>query len=143
MIKRALELAGVGGVDAEIGRKLHRAAHALGDVAERAVGEDRRVQRGEKVVVVRHHRAEIFLHQVGMVLHRFGERAEDDAQLAELFLERGGHGDAVEDRVHGHAGEPLLLVERNAELLEGAPHFGIDFVQAVELLFLSWARSSR
>ena len=30
----ALELSGVGGVDAEIGGELHRAAHALGNVAE-------------------------------------------------------------------------------------------------------------
>ena len=38
--QRALELAGVRGVDAEVGRELHRAAHALRDVAERAVAED-------------------------------------------------------------------------------------------------------
>ena len=31
--QRALELPGVLGVDAEVGRQLHRAAHALGDVA--------------------------------------------------------------------------------------------------------------
>ena len=50
--QRALKLAGLGLVDAEIGRKLHRAAHALGDVAERPIGEDRRVQR--RIEVVRH-----------------------------------------------------------------------------------------
>ena len=39
--QRALELAGVLLVDAEIGRKLHRAAHARRHIDERAVGEDR------------------------------------------------------------------------------------------------------
>ena len=48
--QRALELAGVLLVDAEIGRQLHRAAHARRHVDERAVGEHRRVERGEEVV---------------------------------------------------------------------------------------------
>ena len=82
--QRPLELAGVGGVDAEVGGQLHRAADALGDVAERAVGEDRRVQRRVVVVRVGHDRAEILAHQVGMLLHRFRERAEDDALLGQL-----------------------------------------------------------
>ncbi len=83
--ERALELAGLRGVDAEIGRKLHRTAHALGDVAERAVGEDGGIQRGKKIVRVRHDRAEIFFHQVGMLLHRLAERAENDALFRELL----------------------------------------------------------
>ena len=45
--QRALELAGVLLVDAEIGRQLHRAAHARRHVDERAVGEHRRVERRE------------------------------------------------------------------------------------------------
>ena len=38
----ALKLAGVFGVDAEVGGQLHRAADALGDVAEGAIAERRR-----------------------------------------------------------------------------------------------------
>src|SRR5262249_28551329 len=38
----ALELTCVAGVDAEIGRQLHRTANALRDVRERSVAEDRR-----------------------------------------------------------------------------------------------------
>ena len=57
--QRALELAGALRVDAEIGGQLHRAAHALRDVDEGAVGEDRAVQRREEVVALRHHRAEV------------------------------------------------------------------------------------
>ena len=48
--QRALELAGVLLVDAEIGRQFHRAAHARRDVDERAVGEDGRVQRRVEIV---------------------------------------------------------------------------------------------
>src|SRR3982751_6644500 len=47
--QRALELAGVLLVHAEIGRQLHRAAHALGHEDERAVGEDSRIQRGIEI----------------------------------------------------------------------------------------------
>ena len=129
--QRALELAGVLGVDAEIGGQLHGAAHALRDVAEGAVGEDRRVQRGEEIVGGRHHRAEIFLDQIGMFLDGFGEGAEDDAHLAQLCLEGGGHRDAVEHGIHRHAGEQFPLLQRDAQLFIGAEQFRIDVVQAL------------
>ena len=135
--QRALELAGVLGVDAEVGRQLHRAAHALRHVDEAAVAEHRRVERGEEVVGVRHDRAEILLHQVGMILHRLRERAEDDAQLRQLAAEGGRHRHRVEHRVDGDAGEQLLLLDqRNAELVEGRADLRVDFVHAVQLLLL-------
>src|SRR5713101_1225919 len=127
----ALELAGVLGVDAEVGRQLHRTAHALRDVAEGAVAEDRGVERGEEVVRVGDHRPEVLLDQLRMVLHRLGERAEDDACLGQLLLEGGGHRDAVEDGVHRDAGEHLLLLQRNAELAEGLEQLGIDLLEAL------------
>ena len=52
--QRAFELTGLGGVDAEVGRQLHRAAHALRHVHERAVGEHGGVQRREEIVRVGH-----------------------------------------------------------------------------------------
>ena len=58
--------------------------------------------------------------------------------FGELFLEGGGHRDAVEHRVHGHAGQQLLLKQRNAELLVGAQNLGIDFVQALRPIFLGF-----
>ena len=116
--QRALELAGALGVDAEVGRQLHRAADALRHVDERAVAEHRRVERGVEVVGVRHDRADVLAHQLGMVLDRFRERAEDDAELTELLLEGGGDRDRVEHRVDGDAGEHLLLLERDAQLVE-------------------------
>ena len=131
--QRALELAGVLLVDAEIGRQLHRAAHAGRHVDERAVGEHRRIERRVEIVGRGHHRAEIASHQVAVVTHRLGERTEDHARLGELGLEGGGDGDRVEHRVDGDppldAGEDLLLDQRNAELGVGAQQLGIDLVE--------------
>ncbi len=115
--QRALELAGLGRVDAEIGRQLHRAAHALGHVNERAVGEHRRVQRREEIVAHRHDGAEIFAHQVRMIADRFRERAEDHARLVELGLERRRHRHRVEHCIDRDASEQHLLVQRMPSLL--------------------------
>ncbi len=136
--QRALELAGVLGIDAEIGAELHRAAHALGDVDEGAVGEDRAVERGEEVVALRHHLAEPLLHQLRVLADRLADREEDHPGLLELLAEGGRHADAVEHRIDRDlaraldAGEHLLLFERDAELLVNLEDFGIDFVEALE-----------
>jgi hypothetical protein len=137
--ERALELAGIGGVDAEIGAELHRAAHALRNVDEGAVGEDRRVEAGEEIVARGHDRAEIFPNQVRKLPDRLGDGAEDDAGALQLGAEGGGDGDAVEHRVDRDlaraldAGEHLLLLDRDAELGVDAQDFGIDLVEAAEL----------
>ena len=134
--ERALELAGVRGLDAEVGGQLHRAADALGDVAEGTVGEDGGVQGGVEVVRVRHDGAEIFLDEVGVMRDGLGERTEDDALLGQLSLEGRGDRNAVHDGVHGHAGETLLLVERDAELVEGLAQLGVHLIERVERLLL-------
>src|SRR5215471_14994279 len=82
-----LELAGARGVDAEIRGKLHGTPHALRDIAERAVAEDRRVERREEVVRVGDHGAQVALDEGWMLLDRLRERAEDDAELGQLLLE--------------------------------------------------------
>src|ERR1043166_322546 len=84
--QRPLELAGVGSVDAKIRRKFHRTTDAFGNVTERTITEDSRVQRREIIVRVRHYHPEIFLHEIGMILDRFAERTKDDALLGELLL---------------------------------------------------------
>ena len=68
-----------------------------------------------------------------MVAHGLGKRAEDDPELAKLFLECGCHRYAVEDRVHRHAAQAHLFLERNAELLEGGAYLRIDFIEARQL----------
>ena len=123
-------------VDAEVGGELHRAAHALRHVHERAVGEHRRVERGVEVVALRHHRAQVLLHQLGMLAHRLRDGAEDDAGLGQLRLEGGDDGDAVEHGIDRHpgavdAGQHLALLERDAELLVGAQQLRVDLVEAL------------
>jgi hypothetical protein len=59
-----------------------------------------------------------------MLLHRLAERAEDDPVLPELVLHRGADAHRVEDRVHRHAREKLLLGERDPQLLVGAQQLG-------------------
>ena len=137
--QRALELAGIPLIDAEIGRQLHRAAHALGHVDEGAVGEDRRVERGVEIVGDRHDRAEILPHDLRIFADRLGDRAEDDAGLLQLLLEGGDDRDRIEHRVDGDpraldAGQHLALAERNAELLVGREQLGIDLVEALRAL---------
>ena len=59
--------------------------------------------------------------------------------LLQLLAEGGGDADAVEHRVDRDlarafdAGEHLLLLDRDAELLVDAQDFGIDLVEAAEL----------
>ena len=127
----ALELAGVGLVDAEVGGQLHGAAYALGDVNKGAVGEYRRVEAGEEVVALGHHGAQVLLDQFRVLVHRLGDRAEDHARLRQLGLEGGAHGDRVEHRVHGHPGEHFLLVQRDTQLLVGVQQFRVHLVQAL------------
>ena len=55
--QRALELAGLGLIDAEVSGQLHGTAHALGNVHEGAVAEDGAVQGRVEVVAARHHAA--------------------------------------------------------------------------------------
>ena len=149
--QRALELAGVLLVDAEIGRELHRAAHARRHVDERAVGEHRRIERGEEVVGHRNHRAEILLHQVGMLAQRLGDRHEDHADLLQLFLEGGGDRNGIEHRVDRDAAaaiasprrlavlthdaeQRLALAQRDAELVVGLQDLRIDVVERLRRL---------
>ena len=67
-----------------------------------------------------------------MLLHRLGEGTEDNPQLRQLRPERRRDRDAVEHGVDRDAGEQLLFLERNPELLEGGADFRIDLVEAVE-----------
>ena len=125
----ALELAGMAGVDPEVGAQLHRAAHPFRNEHEAAVGEHRRVQRGEVVVAVRDHAAQVLLHQLRVLADGLGHRAEDDALLGQLLAEGGAHGDRVEHRVHRHPGQLGALVQRHAELVVGVQQFLGHFVQ--------------
>ena len=138
--QRAFKLPGVAGVDAEIGGEFHRAAHALGDVDEAAIGEDGGIQRGEVIVSRRDDAAEILADEVWMGLHRFTDRAENYPRFGQRFPEGGGNRHTVEHRIDSdrrafffrafNAGEDGAFAQRDAELFVGAQQFGVHLVQA-------------
>ena len=75
-----------------------------------------------------------------MVQDRLRERAEDDAHLAQLGLERGRHRHAVEHRIHRHSGQHLLLFERDAQFFVRAQQLRIDILQALGAVALGLGR---
>ena len=129
--QRALELAGVLGIDPKVGGKLHGAAHALGNVREGPVTKHGGVERGKEVVGIGDHGPEILAHQLGMLAHGFREGTENDAQLGELRLESGADGDAVKHRVHRHARQEFALAQRDAQLFVGLEQLRVDLLQAL------------
>src|SRR3954469_24238943 len=66
--KSALELAGLGRIDAKVRGKLHWTTHAFWNVAKRAVAKDRRIERRKKVIGIRNYRAQILLDQFRVIL---------------------------------------------------------------------------
>ena len=126
-----LELPGVGGIDAEVGGQLHRAANTFGNVAEGTVTEDGGIQGGEEIVGIRHHGAQILADQFWELPHRFAEGAKNDSMLCELCFKRGGDGNTVKHGIHGDAGQPLLFAQGNAQLRISLQKLGIDFIETL------------
>ena len=124
----ALELTRTPGIDPEVTGELHRAVYALGNVAEGAVGEYCGVEGCIVVVAYGHHRCQILAHQVGIVAHGLGERAEDDALLCQRLAERGLDRYGVKHRVHCGAGQHASLVQGNAEFVESGHQLGVDLL---------------
>ena len=141
--QRAFELPRAFGIDAEIGGKLHRAAHALRDVDKAAIGEDSAIQSSEEIIALRHDGAQIFLHQFGVSLHSLTDRAEDDAIFFQPILEGGGNRNAVEYSIHRDRHAPFggafagafnsrqnrLFLQRDSKLFIGAQQFRIHLIQ--------------
>lgn len=48
----------------------------------------------------------------------------------------GGDGDAVKDSVHGDVGQPILLVERNPELIEVPEKLRVSLIERIQRGFL-------
>ena len=64
-------------------------------------------------------------------MHRLGDRAEDHPGFLQLAAEGGTDGYRVEYRVHRHAGQRRLLMQRDAELFVGAQQFRVNLVEAL------------
>ena len=108
--QRALELAGVLLVDAEIGRQLHRAAHARRHVDERAVGKHRRVQRREDNCRSPARPSRDICARVRDARAPLRRSAEDHAGLRQLRLEGRGDRDGIEHGVDRDARSATLAV---------------------------------
>ena len=76
-----------------------------------------------------------------MILHRLGERTENDAVLGQFLLVRRAHRHAVEHRVHRYAGQSLALVQRHAQLVIGFQQLGVDFIKALRPILILRAGS--
>ena len=132
--ERALELSRAGGIDAEVGRELHRATYPLRNVAERAIGEDRSIECCIEVVGMRHDAPQILFHQLGMLFDGLRDGAEDDALLGQRLPEGGLDRYGVHHRIDRHTRQRHLLFERNAEFVEGTFEFGVYLIHRPELL---------
>ena len=87
-----------------------------------------------------------FLHQLGMLLQRLGDRHEQDAGLGEFLLEGGRDRHRIEHRIDRDARasailaldaeQRLPLAQRNAELLVGLEDFGVDLVERLRAVLL-------
>jgi hypothetical protein len=97
-------------VDAEIGRQLHRAAHARRHIDERAVGEHRRIERGKEIVVTGTTVPRYFFTSSGCSWTASEIGMKITPALASSGLEGGGHRNRIEHRV-----------DRDAPLAAGAP----------------------
>ena len=134
--QRTLELTRTRRIDAEIGRELHWATHTLRDVAERAIRKDCRIECRVEVVGIRHHRAQILTHQLGIIPNRLRHRAEDDSLLGQSLLKGGLHRGRVHHRINRHTRQSKLLLERNTQLIECSLEFGIDILDGSRLRLL-------
>ena len=133
--QRALELAEVFRVDAEVSLQRMRDFHAGRDVNERTAAEGRAVQSAEFVVPGRDHFAEPLAENFRVLLQAFGASDKNDTLLAHRFFDVRVGSFAVELRFH--AGEELAFLLGDTETLEGAFHVLRHFVpRALGLLAL-------
>ena len=130
--QRALELAHVLRVDAEVGLERHLDRDARRHVDERPARPDGRVECGELVVVLRDDRREVLLDEL-LVLAQPRVHVEEDHALAlEILLEL-----VVDDLrlvLRAHAGEVLLLGLRDPEPVPRVEDLGREVLPLVHLL---------
>ena len=131
--ERALELAEVLRVDAEVGLQRLFELQAFWNVDERPAREDCRIQRGEFIVSGGDHLAEPRAENLLVLLQAFGRVAEDDALFGEFFFDVRVGGLRV--KLGFDAREEGALLLGNAEALEGFQNIGGHIVPRTLRLF--------
>ncbi len=133
--ERTFKLSGIASIDAEITAQFHRRAHSFRNVNERTVAEHGTVKGCIEVVLIRHHGAEILPHQFAMLLDCLAYGAEDDAFLAQFFLESGLHRHRVHNGIHGSvAAQCQTFLEGDAQFVERLLQFGVNLSVALGFL---------
>ena len=130
------KLPAIQGVDAEVGHQFHRAADSLGNVGKGAVAEHGGVKGCIEIVGVGHHRTQILLHQLRVLLDRLANGAKDDPGLFQGCLVGGGYRGTVQHRIHGNTGQLLLLTQRDAQLVESRQQFRVNLVHTLGAVLL-------
>jgi len=134
--QRTLELTCTLRIDTEVGRKFHRTTHPLRDIAERAVRKDRCIECCVKIIGIRHYRAKILAHQLGIFAYSLRDWTEDNTLLRQLLLEGGLYRHRIEYRIDCYTCQDLLLLQRNTEFVECRFEFRVHLVHRSELLLL-------
>ena len=116
----AFELPGFFGIDAKIGRQLHRATHPFRDVDKRTVRGDSRIQRRKEIVVGGHDGTQVFFHQFRMVVNGLAKRAKNNPLFGKFFPVGGGHRYGVKNGVDRHF---TPFTDRHTKLIECRFHF--------------------
>ena len=124
--QRTLKLSHIDSIDAEVSGQLHRTAHTFWNIDKRTVAEDGGIQCRIEIVTVRHDGTEILAYQVRILLHRLGERAEQDTQFSEFLAESGTHRDGIHHGIDRNTTQRCTLLKRDAELVKSLLQLGVN-----------------
>ena len=99
-----------------------------------------KVASGSEMVGTRKtdHATQVLLDELRVVPHCFRDGAENDAVVHQLLLESGVDTDRVKDCVYCYIGEPLLLIQRNAQPFKRLEKLWVHLIQAGLLLLWFW-----
>ena len=134
--QRSFKLPGIAGIDTEVSGQLHRAAYPFRYIDERTVGEYRGIQRRKEVITIPHDRAQILLHQIGMLAYSLAERTENNSLFHKRLLESRLYRHRVHYGIHRHTAQRHLFFQRNAQFIKGLDQLRVYLVHAFRAVLL-------
>src|SRR5215469_3467591 len=130
--QRALELAHILRIDAEVGLQRDLHPHALRHIHETAAAPDSAVQRGKLVVRWRNDCPEVFLHEVGIQAQGRIHIGKDNAYLLKVFAHLVI--DSLTLVLISHTCQELALGLGNAQAIKRIFNLSRNFVPRLTLL---------